>query len=502
MINKFGELFTQNLVKNLIEEPSKSREEISKNILTNSFEDYSKLLHENSSDLSLLKFTDYIKTSKSIKFSTFEIFEKKKLLTLYNYLSMELYNFEDESNLDWFYKNSLFLFQILNYNVNKYYFLDDKFLYRKVFYKPEEDTMGRLYAETVSIQFLPREIRYYLFENIYQDFDMVNAQFANLYMLSKIINVKIPNIIFYIENRDEILQEKSLRDKTDLEIAKKRLIIAANSSDLRQISKLGFFANKIFEDVLIIREKLYDIFKKKDKKSLSYITVFEGFGSNFIKNKNDFKKLIISLQSNICRNIERNLLLNLYSFIQEKIDDDVQKMNNNINWPFFIEETSNNTIYDNIFSKNNNMSFVPFFDGAYIYAKDAVINKRLESYVNDFNNYLNSNKIRFKKKSLITEFNHINIYKLKKYELIDEMLKNLSFNELTKLLKEINITPIEINLNNMELVFKDYKLKDYKILDRFNDSLESYTYKYYRTIYLKLLNFSNDQLINFKNSLK
>lgn len=52
--------------------------------------------------------------------------------------------------------------------------------------------VGRMYSETNSLQRLLKEIRYYLFKDIYIDIDIENALFTFLYRFAKGYFLKSP----------------------------------------------------------------------------------------------------------------------------------------------------------------------------------------------------------------------------------------------------------------------------------------------------------------------
>lgn len=194
----------------------------------------------------------YYRLKSRSEFHTFKIFDINKLITLHEYLEDEIPKVAFEKR-EWFEEQRKLIFKILFDNPQKDYYVKNGFLHRKTVYKTNRSSAGRLYAQSASAQYLSKEIRYFLLDKEYYDFDIVNSQYSSLYAIARHFKIEVPYIQQYVQNRELVLEEKMIRDKINKNEAKKRIIATANASK-SYAHKLGYFCNLIYEDVVRVRE--------------------------------------------------------------------------------------------------------------------------------------------------------------------------------------------------------------------------------------------------------
>ena len=146
---------------------------------------------------------------------SFERFNARNTLSMYNYLIYKLPSLTDKETIKWYEKNICFLKNTLSKINNSSTFITprDIFIcqrYEKISYNDNNDddkTVGRLFCHH-SIQMLPREIRYFLFKDEYVDFDIVNAHPSILYSYSKDNDLTLNGTLTrYVAERDVVMAE-------------------------------------------------------------------------------------------------------------------------------------------------------------------------------------------------------------------------------------------------------------------------------------------------------
>jgi len=140
-----------------------------------------------------------------------------------------------------------------------------------VSYAPSKNlkNIGRLFAQSVSLQNLPREFRGVIGTNYY-DIDMVNAHPSILYQYCKLNDIKCDNLEYYVNNRDEII--KNLCDKYDLTKPDiKQMFLSVMNGGKREGIIDDFFTNfknecyRIHKFIISLNEKLYkDVCNRKE----------------------------------------------------------------------------------------------------------------------------------------------------------------------------------------------------------------------------------------------
>lgn len=129
------------------------------------------------------------------------------------------------------------------------------------------DGSGRLFADGSGIQGLPKKIRGFLLDGITTDIDMVNAHPVILRYLCKKHNIPHEQLNFYIENRNDVLNQFP-----DRETGKTLFLKATNDDKLNKKEK-----NPIF--------KAYDKEMKETQKLLTKLTCYERIVKDVPTNK-------------------------------------------------------------------------------------------------------------------------------------------------------------------------------------------------------------------------
>lgn len=140
-----------------------------------------------------------------------------------------------------------------------------------VSYAPSKNlkSIGRLFAQSVSLQNLPREFRGVIGTN-YHDIDMVNCHPNILYQYCKLNDIKCDNIEYYVNNRDEIIKrlcEKYSLERDDI----KQMFLSVMNGGKRDGIVDEFFSNfkneccRIHKFIISLNPELYkDVCKRKD----------------------------------------------------------------------------------------------------------------------------------------------------------------------------------------------------------------------------------------------
>jgi hypothetical protein len=129
------------------------------------------------------------------------------------------------------------------------------------------DGSGRLFADGCGIQGLPKKIRGFLLDGLTTDIDMVNAHPVILRYLCRKHNLPHEQLDFYIENRDDILNQFPDRDT-----GKTLFLKATNDDKLNKKEK-----NPVF--------KAYDKEMKETQKALTKLTCYENIVKDVPTNK-------------------------------------------------------------------------------------------------------------------------------------------------------------------------------------------------------------------------
>jgi hypothetical protein len=189
--------------------------------------------------------------------------------------------------------------------LNKY----DFFMGLKKIYKNKNDIIqttykhsknlenyGRLFACNSSLQNLPKEFRNAIATN-YHDIDMVNAHPCILHQYCIKNGIKCDNLELYINNREKILNDTSLKYSIDRSDAKDLYLSIINGRDC------------FFDDDFIFN------FKKEIKLIHKYIISLEPSLYKSVKNKKDFNAEGSMMNIILCK-IENTILLTAVQYLK------------------------------------------------------------------------------------------------------------------------------------------------------------------------------------------
>jgi hypothetical protein len=397
----------------------------------------------------------------------FEIFNLRKICSLKEYLDDYAPKNENNKNYTWFHKVKNQVNNIVD--STKSFVIKKDQIYIKVKYETRKSKMGRLYSNNTSIQHFPREVRSFLFENFYYDFDLVNCHYSFLaFYATKKAKIEVPSILKYVTQREEILKLKTEIDNIDRSEAKHRLLVTLNSTKSHSIS-LGYFCHDIFLDIEKCVNCLFN-------EMLSNEYLFKEFQKKIDKNFYDFeidinapyelkvKNMIFWLHT-----METKVLLSLSSFIGRKCQEDHNSFLIESRYPF------NKKVVTNKYSSEVFISFVPFFDGAYVRTNNDFLNTRLSHYVKEFNDELSEkfcSFIKFDEKPVrLDNFKYLDITILKKYLALGTLFQSLTTQKFNRLLKHINqpefsLPPETIisksNLFEIRAIVQNYRVSLYE----------------------------------------
>ena len=158
---------------------------------------------------------------------------------------------------------------------------------------------GRLFATSVSLQNLPRELRGALATGKYYDIDMVNAHPVILSQYCKKNNIDCPNLNKYVKSRDTIIKSIAKKTKMNKEKIKKTFLSALNGGE------------KELED------NFFKDFKKEIKLIHLQINLLNKELETIIKRKKDYN-VNGSITNTILCDIENTILLSCVSYLINK----------------------------------------------------------------------------------------------------------------------------------------------------------------------------------------
>jgi hypothetical protein len=299
-----------------------------------------------------------IYTSKIIPdITTKEYFNLKKLNLIINILGHLSVKHPDNETIKLQYEHltdiannvNIDLYEIDSFDNDLYFIRDMGYIYnsRK---KNHNIKIGRIYPISVSVLFLTRQIRYYLFKDIYTDVDLVNSHPSILLAFAKKHNINCECLEKYVTNRDEVMTELKLKSN-NLETndsIKKKILVFLNSPTTPK-TRVSFYMS-LHSEILKIRDKIWRIFMSNETPMKEYLKTSKYFEEKTIEQQK------VSAQSIYCFTEESFLLMSLYVFLKKKAD---------------INSTE--------------LSFVPIFDGALIRFVNRSVDNELKDFVNQFN---------------------------------------------------------------------------------------------------------------------
>jgi hypothetical protein len=379
-----------------------------------------------------------------------------------------------------------------DYNIKLYEFDNELFSVRELVYvynskKTSPDIkIGRLYPSASSALLLNRQVRYFLFKDVYTDVRLVNSHPTILLDFAQQHDILCPTLQKYVLHRDEVVSDLILlsNNKEDKSSVKKKILIHLNTP-IKYITKPDTFYSRLHLEISEIRNKIWEIHVAQPSMLRTYLMGSE----NFLK-KTDTQKLLTA-QSLYCFTQESDLLMSLYEFLKNKSK---------------LHETE--------------LSFLPIFDGALVRYLDRSVQDKLKVFVIEYNSQSKLYKFNIEefKPNWSPNFNEGII---EKYEKIETILKNMTISQFRLLLECINypeftlsdsvnqiLTPFhsEIDpksdanfndelLNNLENKKKrkkiaelDKKKAEYELLENeeFNEALKNQVLEYNVKLYAKI----------------
>lgn len=121
---------------------------------------------------------------------------------------------------------------------------------------------GRLFAKSVSLQNLPRELRGALATGKYHDVDMVNAHPTILYQYCNKNNIDCPKLKHYVNNREEVINNIIINNNLKYEEIKNKFLCVLNGGE--QILDNPFF-NDFKKEIKLIHLQINSINKELEK---------------------------------------------------------------------------------------------------------------------------------------------------------------------------------------------------------------------------------------------
>jgi hypothetical protein len=409
---------------------------------------------------------------------SFERFDAKKSLSIYNYLIYKLPTIEDEETKKWYKKVIRFFENTLSKINNSTSFItpNDIFIchrYEKIEYSGDK-TVGRLYCFS-SIQTLPREIRYFLFKDDYVDFDIVNAHPSILYLYS-IKNGLVLNgtLKKYVVERSSVMSEIQQELGVELSVVKKNVLKLLNRTWEEDLEKNSKTLSQLDKDFQTIRDHLWTsycnghlqnyespISKSMKRKEKMYNILPNGYI--------DETKLLllkkVSLQSFYCQTQESVHLIKLVKFLRQE-------------YKIFLKEERKNFFIDYYPSTDKRVELgaahtlfiVPFFDGLYISSPNERFMNCLGDIVEKYNGQ--SNVVKFLQKEIEPRVERIpDTDELRKFTIIYEWLgKSSAKNYLDMFIQKTGLSEQVVSL--LKDQFSESKIEeehdiweaDYKLL--------------------------------------
>lgn len=291
---------------------------------------------------------------------------------------------------------------------------------------------GRLYGRKNTMTLISRQCRYYLFHDLYFDVDLKNAHPTMLLFYAESNGINTPELKRYVNNREEFLAEIMNKSEITRDEAKIQVLRAINLlTDKYLLTSL----KPLFNEILPIREHLFNANLGNTPTELgSYCLTRESFM------KRNLAQQKISLQSHYCTTEESKCLEILREVCLHK---------------GLLDKESKLT------KKARNLSFIPFFDGAYVSFSSLLTEKQIESILKDTNDLIAPYSFELKK--IKPEWDFINETDLKHYQTIGEIMEGISLTKLDKLINFLGIPPFSLNeielKNILEEVLKKKKKK-------------------------------------------
>lgn len=370
-------------------------------------------------------------------FSTDEIFELERLFVLHDCLSdLSIQNPENTSTLrDYRSIDSVvnFASKDLPYRIEENYFIREMDYGHK-----SEFPVGRIASFRSSISSFSRRIRYFLFKDLYIDVDLKNSHPTILYHYATTLQMEVPFLSRLVEERESVFEELGSKHGMNRDQVKKSLLVAINltSEKKDKMSNFNEFQEGLLLDVREIRQRLYYQYFESDETTVlqEFLIKREDFAEKSLEEKQ------LSVQNFHCFTEETHLLLSLKTFLERSMDEE------------------------------DKLSFIPFFDGAYVKFRDFRGARGISDLLIDFN--ADIYPYEFVVKDISIEIHDEN----DKKSVNDKLNNSKSLLSVDKFNRYLNIHSFLNQLHSfkdMEIILERLQLQPYKLTVEIHSKISS-----------------------------
>jgi hypothetical protein len=338
-----------------------------------------------------------------------EVYNLEKLLAMKSYLEdfviFDSYRQNDKKGK---YTEQLNIInKIIEESLITDYFIQGNKFYRIMgFTYNYSERIGRLYSYLTTMTRLTREVRFYLFQDLYLDVDIINAHPSILLQFARNHKINTPELNKLVESRETFYDQVSQNLKCEISDVKSIIIRLINltKEEFFHDQNIGVLEN-LFYEILEIRDKIFDIESTKISQALS--------GKRSYKKKGIDKKKV-SIQTFYCQTVESQTILDLYTFLKTKEGIDGSFTNN------FIP-----------------LIFIPFFDGAYVRYHNPVTQSQVKDFIEEYNN--RRDIIKFKIKKIEKDQNLLYEETFKAHLVLTNYLKNMPITTGIRILEKLDL---------------------------------------------------------------
>lgn len=398
-----------------------------------------------------------------------------KALQWYFLDALETWDLDDETRY-FFEQNYKRILIILNGNKGNY-FCDFEYVYVVMFYKTVKDTgVGQLYAQrSFSCAYFPQELRAMLIPNKYKEFGIFNASPTLLLKYAKShMKFHPKNLYSYVINRDEFISEITQKFDCSKDFIEKILLQALNStrddislitSDLENSDFAKFLIDFFLEEIILIREDIYQKSLTKDSIIAKYLESRKEFHYENIEKQ----KLIV--QSLYLQSEKTAYVYRLIRDLEQKIVKYIQQDERNLGWHSqFIDQSVD------LDEREFFLSCIPMHGGVLIGSEDDTTKRDLENMVAEHNKKLSEKDsfVQFECKQLDRSVHKIDIELCILYLEVFEFIQTLNTRKMTTIIKLLNIKPLSFDdcesFNDMSCKVNEFRRTLIKALIEFQES--------------------------------
>lgn len=288
---------------------------------------------------------------------------------------------------------------------------------------------GRIYGHINKMTTLSRQCRFYLFSDLYFDLDLKNSHpsFLADYALQHCIKAEV--LQRYVKHRETFLLEIMKEKGIDRDEAKESVLICLNLSSSHSLYGTEV---KLHQEIVKIREHLFMTHMGKNPTEMGKYTA----SRKTFERKNGIRRSIkekqVSLQSQYCQTQESIMLKILREVCLHKADLDEKVQLNRV---------------------NDTLSFIPFFDGAYVRLGDWKSEKHIAEIIADTNMLIHPHI--FELKPIEPNWSFLEKDTLVMYEKARIFLGNLSHSDYNKWLKYFNIPAISLKTSEISGILEN-----------------------------------------------